>query len=317
MQRLTGDRGAVNVLVAVLVIPLIAVAAIAVDVGATWAERQQLRTGADAAALAVAQDCARGSCGYPAVTAQAMADANPVDDGPGTATVDDLAALTPASGRVTVTNTGVREHVFAPLLGIDDTTIRVSTTAAWGVPGGGTAMLPVAFSWCEFVAQTGGGLPSSTTERTIHLTKSSGTGCTGPSGNMVPGGFGWLTPDAGTCRATSARGGTYHSDPGVSPPSSCSPADFAVTQGRTILLPLYDQAGGTGSTAWYRIYGYAAFTVTGYHIVAGYSWNAEDGCTGSDRCFQGYFTRFVDTGDAFQLDPAAPNLGAAVVRLTT
>ena len=73
MQRLKDERGAVAVMVALLMVPLIAFAAIAIDVAAMWSERQQLQTAADAGALAIAQDCARGTCGNPAQTAQSLA----------------------------------------------------------------------------------------------------------------------------------------------------------------------------------------------------------------------------------------------------
>ena len=53
------ERGAINVMVAVLMVSLLGFAAIAVDVGMLYAERTKLRNGADAAALAIAQKCAR------------------------------------------------------------------------------------------------------------------------------------------------------------------------------------------------------------------------------------------------------------------
>ena len=55
-----GERGGISVLVAILMVALLGFAAVAVDVGMLYAERTQLRNGADAAAIAVAQKCARG-----------------------------------------------------------------------------------------------------------------------------------------------------------------------------------------------------------------------------------------------------------------
>jgi Flp pilus assembly protein TadG len=52
------ERGAISIMVAVLMVTLLGFAAIAVDVGMLHAERTQLRNGADAAALAIAQKCA-------------------------------------------------------------------------------------------------------------------------------------------------------------------------------------------------------------------------------------------------------------------
>jgi Flp pilus assembly protein TadG len=53
--RLSGERGATAVVVALLLVPLLGFAAIAVDIGAVYAERARLQTAADAAALAVAR----------------------------------------------------------------------------------------------------------------------------------------------------------------------------------------------------------------------------------------------------------------------
>jgi Flp pilus assembly protein TadG len=307
------DRGAVSVTTALLMVVLIGSASVAVDVAALWSERQKLQTAADAAAIAVAQDCAAGACGDPAATADTLTVAN-AGSGAQAAIVGD--APTPDTGSVTVDTSSIRDHWFAPVLGVDESSVAASATVGWGAPSGGTAVLPVAFSWCEFLAQTGGGLPSDTTERTIFFTKSSGTSCTGPSGNMVPGGFGWLTVNADSCQTRSSMDEVMVSDPGESVPSGCTTADFEEVQDRIVLLPLYDESGDTGSNAWYRLYGYAAFRVTGYHFVGQYSWSAEGDCKGNVRCIQGYFTQFVALGDAFTYGAEAPGLGATVVKLT-
>jgi len=295
-------------MVALLMVPLLGFAAISIDVAAIYSDRQQLKTGADAAAFAIAQDCGRGACGTPAQTAQSLATSN-FKGGPPTATVTELTAA-----KVSVRTNAVRQHWFAPILDVPSTSITARSTVAWGLPTGGTAMLPLAFSWCEWKAQTGGGQPSGTTTRTIYFPKSSDTGCFGPSNLAVPGGFGWLTADSGGCRVTSAIASMLQSDPGNSVPSSCSTNDLVVLQGRTVLLPIFDQQTGTGSGAIYHVYGYAAFTITGYSFGGQNYWNKP--CNGDDRCIAGYFTKFVDSSDAFDYGTGAPELGAAVVSLT-
>jgi Flp pilus assembly protein TadG len=66
MMRLLGrdERGAIGVLVAVLIGGgvLLGIGALAVDVGQLYQNRAELQNGADAAALAVADSCALGSC---------------------------------------------------------------------------------------------------------------------------------------------------------------------------------------------------------------------------------------------------------------
>jgi hypothetical protein len=307
MQRLGDERGAVGVTVALLMVVVLGFAAISVDVAAIYTQKLQLQTGADAAALAIAQDCARDQCGNTATTAQDMATANknPVDAA--TATVTSL-----TSSRVTVRNAGTRDYWFAPVLGHESGTITTQSTASWGAPIGGTAMLPLIFSLCEFNAQTGG--PSSTTERTIILPKESGTGCTPNSGNFVPGGFGWINPIAGSCAALSSIADTVGSDTGNSVPSSCSTSDFVKLHHQAVLLPIFIEAGGTGNNAWYRVHGYAAFRITGYHFGGQYSWNQP--CSGSERCIRGYFTRFATVSDTFDVGSGAPDLGASLISLT-
>ena len=75
-RRLADERGATAVIFALLLVPMLGFAAIAVDVGALYAERARLQVAADAAAIAVAQDCSRGNCGDMLATARAMVAAN-------------------------------------------------------------------------------------------------------------------------------------------------------------------------------------------------------------------------------------------------
>ncbi|MGY1605474.1 pilus assembly protein TadG-related protein [Geodermatophilus sp. SYSU D00815] len=313
MQRLTArrlreERGAAAVVLALLMVPVLGFTALAVDVGAVYAERARLQVAADAAALAVAQDCARGACGDMLATATALVAANNA----GSTARPPVLATAPT--RVTVTGDEPVEHWFAPVIGIDETAVSASATVAWGTPGGGVAELPLVFSWCEFAAQTGGGLPSGTTERTILFPKKSDTGCTGPSRMFVPGGFGWLaTTGNGSCQARSAVGGRSTSSTGNNPSNGCEPADFSALRGDVVLLPIFDVAGDEGSHAWYRVYGYAAFRITGYFFGGQYEWNKP--CGGSERCVSGYFVRWVDLSDRFTYTDDGPDLGAAILRL--
>ncbi|MCU1668804.1 MAG: uncharacterized protein JWP40_1731 [Blastococcus sp.] len=313
--RLQSERGATAVIFALLLVPLLGFAAIAVDIGSLYADRAELQTAADAAAIAVAQDCARGNCGDMLATATTLVQQNL---GPATSSQPVL-SNNPLS--VSVTGSTPQKHWFAPVLGYDSTAVRAYATVGWGGPSGGTAVLPLTFSWCSFKAQTGGGLPSGTAEQIIKLSKSADVAsqCQGPSGNVVPGGFGFLTTDSGRCTVTSAIDQAMHSSPGESPPNGCTAADFASFIGKTVLLPLFDEFGGTGSGAWYRVYGYAAFKLTGYQFVGSFKYGGNKICgptsNGNDRCVTGYFTRFVELSDAWNYSPDAPQLGASILRL--
>ena len=119
-RRLEHERGATAVLFALLLVPMLGFAAIAVDVGALYAERARLQVGADAAAIAVAQDCSRGNCGDMLATAQGLITAN---DGEGTAAHPVLSSV-PLS--VTVVGSTPKEHWFAPVLGHDSTSVSAT-----------------------------------------------------------------------------------------------------------------------------------------------------------------------------------------------
>jgi len=307
--RLAEERGASAVMVALLLVPMLGFTAIAVDIGRVYAERARLQVAADAAALAVAQDCARGTCGNMLATASALVAAND----PAVSTAPPVLSGSPTS--VTVTGDKPTEHWFAPVIGIDSTQVSATATVAWGAPGAGTAVLPITFSWCEFSQQTHGGLPSSTTVRTIYFTKTSNTvGCTGPSNLVVPGGFAYIDTDRGRCQATSAISNRMTSKTGNSVPSDCAPADFSAWVGKTVLLPLFDDSGLTGNNAWYRVFGYAAFRITGYALGGQYKTSPAP-CGGNDRCLAGYFTRFVDLSERFTYTNDGPQLGASILRL--
>jgi Flp pilus assembly protein TadG len=308
-RRLAGERGGMAVLVALLLVPLLGFTAVAVDVGAMYAERARLQTAADAGALAVARDCALGACGDMQATAQSMVDAN----------LGDASAAPPVLGSnptsVTVTGSTPTEHWFAPVLGHDSTQVLASSTVAWGGPSRGTAVLPLTFSVCEFFQQTDDGMPSGTTVRTIYFSKTSDTeGCTGPSRNFVPGGFAYLDTPPARCEAASARNERSYSSTGNTPPSECAPSYIASLVGDTVLLPLFDDSGDSGSNAWYHVYAYAAFTITGYHFGGQFSTTPKP-CGGNERCISGYFTRFVEMSDRFDYDSSAPSTGAWVLRL--
>jgi Flp pilus assembly protein TadG len=307
--RLSDERGATAVVFALILIPVLGFAALAVDIGSLYAERARLQVAADAAAIAVAQDCSRGNCGDMLATARAMVVANDGDASAAQPVLNSAPLSVTVAGRTPV------KHWFAPVIGHDATAVSASATVGWGAPSRGTAVMPLTFSWCEFAQQTGGGLPSGSTARTIYFTKTSNTtGCTGPSHNNVPGGFAYLDTDPGKCAASTGLGGQWMSSTGNSVPSACSTADLSKWVGQTVLLPIFDQSGDTGSNAWYRVYGYAAFKVTGYSLGGQFTTSPKP-CTGNDRCVSGYFTRFVELSDAWNYSPDAPTLGASILRL--
>jgi hypothetical protein len=115
-----------------------------------------------------------------------------------------------------------------------------------------------------------------------------------------------------TAGVSSNSGIWFSSDVGASVPSMCSATDFTQLNNRTVLLPMYDIATGTGSSGKYYIKGFAAFHVTGYHF-ASISWSS--GTPVANKAIRGYFVNFVSLAQGFELGNT-PDFGASVTRLT-
>ncbi len=317
-RRLSDERGAIAVVVAVAMVALLGFTAISIDVGAMYAERAQLQSGADAAAIAIAQDCAAGrECTVAAAKplAQTFANANTND---GAANVAD--PVFPDSHSVTVT-TSTKEAgtgagglglFFAPLLGVEAPTLTAQATASWGSPARGPAVLPLAFAPCSF--NPDGSI------QVLRVHGSEGESCTStsPSGQALPGGFGWIDDPTGTCTATVDIAELAPSKTGVSLPSASCADVLAARKGSTVILPVYGDKGDTGSGGWYKITGWAAFTLLGWHFTGGVSdsnttYNQAK-CTGNCKGLIGRFVEFVSLDDRFT--PGGPDLGTTNVWLS-
>ena len=310
------ESGAVAIVLAVAMVALIGATALTLDVGALYAERQQLQNGADAAAIAIAQDCATGSCGSPSATAQTLANSNAND---AAANVNTVTFPSPgvvqvtAKTRVAGTNAGSLALSFAPVLGITTRSVAASANASWGSPASGPAILPLAFAPCNFL------LSGPTQVISMHG-DSGGTPCTSvsPSGQILPGGFGWLNDPGNNCAAnvSIATNAPLSGSTGSSLPGACA-AVLTAHANKTILLPVYSDLGGTGSGGWYVIRGWAAFQLLGWNFP-GNKYNntiyAVAKCSGSCKGLIGKFVNLVSLDDRFTL--GGPNLGAAVVTLT-
>ncbi|TFB48960.1 TadE/TadG family type IV pilus assembly protein [Cryobacterium tagatosivorans] len=327
-KRLREDRGATAVMLGIMLVPLIGSLAIALDVGALYAERAQLQNGADAAALAIAQDCATNDvCTNPGGLAASYTNGN-ANDGAANVLAPSFpnahTVVVSDSTRVAGSNAGAISHPFAALLGIDNTTVHATATAEWGGPGS-AEVLALALSWCEFqesLAATGQHVTIRTD--TNKLCKHA------PSTEVIPGGFGWLDNLSAPCEATitlNAAGELWlGSNTGGDITGDCK-AKLTALKGKTVLIPIFDLTKGTGANAEYRIYAFAGFTITGWNFPAfkdldksaplcppppadpkdcpkGNSW----------RGIQGVFTEWVSVEDVISL--GGPQLNATAVTLT-
>ena len=325
------DRGAVLVLFALLIVALLGIGALVIDIGALYAERRQLQNGADAGALAVAQDCAGGDCANATGTAKQYADLNAKDDvsavdllcgvGPGLAPCADPppAGASSASGWVRVrTRTETPDggdqvsFVLAPIMNaMTGATVRATAVAAWG-PLGSASTLPFTISDCIFSAFGGDLDPDDpvipTGIVTLYSKASTGGGQGGgqggealpyelcgtePGGGTASGNFGWLEHDVECISEVDAQS-TVGGDTGNSVVAKCRSRFPQI--GDVVVLPVYSTVSGSGTNAVYSIVGFVGFQLTGYDVPA---WGKAGGvnCAGNEWCIQGAFESVVTGGD--------------------
>ena len=334
-SRLASEQGVSAVLMALLIVPLLGMAALVIDVALMYHEVRQLQNGADAAALAIAQDCAEDNCGTAetrATIARDLADSNS-RDGASAATVQYPGLDGPNSVTVTTTTRDADDtprlaYLFAPVLGFQDGLFQRSATAVWGPLGAPTGSIPVTFSVCEWDLFTGGqgtdGLPT-LTETIVLKTNPGRNDCAyGGPGADAPGGFGWLDLDgSGQCRAAIDASGFVSGSTGNNPPGPasgpCTPAFFQSLIGQTVPIPIFVDAVGPGNNTVYELIGFAGFKLSGYKLGSVQYTTSPNPClaygTGaSARCLEGVFETY-STLDG-EIDPTAPDLGARAVQLS-
>jgi len=331
MRWLKRDEGLSMVLVGVLLAVLLALSGMAVDLGAVFAERRELRNGADAAALAIAEDCGRqvAPCNEATATATAQeyADANAHDHASAVNAID-LTITGPATGAIrvvtgawdaTAEEAGVRVPLLS-LLGFRRIQVGAAATAIFDHPTDAEG-LPLIIDTCEFDKAGGYGTGSMVT---LYFHSPSSTDpppmqCPSNPAHMdFPGGFGWLAPNlGGACAAAVAAGRWASADPGNSlPQPECrDPGEIlAAILDQDILLPMYVDINSRDKK--YLVAGFSAFHVTAYALASGgkYSYPPGFKCplNPSDTCLQGHFT----SATVYTGTPGGDDYGVVLVKLT-
>ncbi|ALV42662.1 hypothetical protein AU252_17125 [Pseudarthrobacter sulfonivorans] len=332
-----GERGASSVIVAFVLVALLGFTALAVDVGAMYAEKAQLQNGADATALAIAGECAKGiNC----ATAMAdednrLADGNANDNSSGTFSVTQ-----PTANSVRV-ETNAQEAgstddsftlFFARVLGHDSAVIHAAGEASWGTPSEAST-LPWTISECVFKqflsptqlsefnstkTFTGDPVP---TRILLRYDQNVPTfpGCAEQNG-YAPGGFGWLDTDGGCSTDIDVANSEVGSNPGNDLPSVCHDMPTTIKDS-PILIPVFTGATKNGQKTRYELAGFLAFQVTGFKFGGGPGLTDLDplapDCNGGNcRGIQGYFTRFVSIEEGIASTGGQPNYGAMRVFLS-
>lgn len=303
--RAQRERGATAVLTGLLMVGLVGFTGLAVDGGATYAKHQELQNGADAAALAAAQECAadEDDCTEANLQTEAApygeANVRTEKETVSTAFVIDLSAQT-----VTATVTGTKFHWFLPVVGVSESEISPDATATWGSPYSGPSMIPLAVSQCTFEESLDVGVGIIE----VFLPKNRGVDddreCPYRD-DYPPGSFGWLA-DANGCQVEVAVDDWIYTDTGVNDKPDCEWEDFI---GEVVLIPIFDEDIGTGANGQVHITQFAALRVLGIYIHAGNEQYGEPCIRSEDTvyehktCLRGEFIEYVSTADGYETDP--------------
>jgi Flp pilus assembly protein TadG len=141
-----GERGAVAVIFAISLIAIMAIAVLTIDAGNLFFKRRAMVNGADAAALAAAQACARTE---DTAVPETVADTNATMNVSGLTASDGgitsvVGCDVTGDGSVTVKYTKAEQNFFAQALGFGNTTnVSATATAVWGSANGANAPLPI------------------------------------------------------------------------------------------------------------------------------------------------------------------------------
>lgn len=332
LEGTSNERGVIAPLVALLMVPLLGMAALAIDTAMMYSEHAQLQNGADASALAIAQQCSQAETACPPdqrTTAAGYANGNALDKHSNV-----LSAIANATTRrVDVTlqsqmpdGTPHFSLPFAKALGIPSADIRATATAAWEYPSN-LKGFPLALSRDCWNLN-----PATAASAALQkITWKPGTTCTNDAGHAVPGGWGWLVDTSKTpCEVTTKVGNFASSDPGNNPPKKCHDilegwiASLKAGGKVDVLFPVFDRASGSGNTGTFHIIGYATFRMFGWNFgdaKGPYKFQNTDTtppmtsnltCPGiDDRCLIGRFVKFQSSGGG----SGGANFGTSSVQL--
>jgi Flp pilus assembly protein TadG len=276
------ERGAVVVTVALSFTVFLAAIALLLDGGAIRDEGAQLQNGADAAALALARDCAfeLPTCSTTSSVLRSYLDANS-DDGrsDGTATFAGTTVTVRATPRDAETGAPNVPYKLASIIGISSGTTSATSTASW-IPRVRRPFVEIPIARCEFDQLTDGGTTTRyRSSRTKPVVKPLGMilyrrgGC-----DDVPDGLDASDPDLGP----------FTVETKCNPPSGCSDEDMAPLIGQEVVVSIWHPEG----RRWV-FDGFAGFEVQSYFRNNGHKVGTglcTEGGAPHD-CLSGRFTR--------------------------
>jgi Flp pilus assembly protein TadG len=326
------ERGAAAVLVAIVMLVLLGAGALAVDVGQIYAERAQLQNAADAGAIAIAQACHATGCTQSEAQsiAQDFANGNSNDNSSNVMQVD-MSVANQVTVRTTTrdgkSGAGFLRQMFSSALDAPPATVGAHATAALEFPTKGSGF-PLAIS--NHCYNLSAALATGEVQKISY--KPGGT-CTGPSGHVIPGGWGWLDQSS-PCVATTQTGkNQMGSDPGNNPPTDCQiilsgwKATILAGGEVNVAFPIFDDATNQGQNGLFHIIGYATFKIWGWKfgnngVYEFRNTSTSPGMTtalacaaSNNRCVIGQFVKFESIDSFVGGSSGGTNLGTVIVNL--
>ena len=287
-RETSDDRGAIIIIMAVIMVALLGMTAIVFDLGLKREQRRELVTATDAGALAAAGTFALGGDGC-AVAADYVTGTDP---GAVLATGWCTHVGSDSYGVVTVTADQPLDYTFAPVLGVDEGSTHALTMAAYGVPSEITGGLrPFGLCIDAMAGFETWSLPlNGPTGKLIvpYGKDDQPEGCNGDAD--IPGNWGLLDFDGGGNSRNDQRdwieygydgpvskgtpgalctdpGEDKHcrdGDPGAWSNSVGTELEYLVDNEIEFTLPIFDSGGANGNNAYFHIVGFVTARLWDY-----------------------------------------------------
>lgn len=263
-----GDRGAAAVIIALVVpVVLLLIGGLIVDVGSWYSVRAQNQNGADGAALAVAQSCARGSCDTTLATSYSTTQGSDArgnsngnfGSGGGTVRVlcGNATGLTPCSdssipsnpcpaapasgGYVNVQTISVNKIGISGNLLNNQTKVAACAQARWGAPSSCSDCVPMTISLCEWYQDTNNGASFATAP-------TNGTYSISSPPKVSPPSYLDTITERSKSSAYNVNGVNFYVSNGITDPHT-PPNDSAIAGSETVLLAHSSGTAGFGGSS--------------------------------------------------------------------
>jgi len=262
----SGDRGAVSAIVALAILPIIGVTAVGVDSGRVWVDRQRVQTAAEASAMSAAANwSATGTAcdGFSTSLVGSNAGA--------TTTYTCTTTGTRTNGVVTVAAKKNVSAMFGSIIGRSSTDVSSTASVKVAALSSAPEVRPTAICAGNpaLVEWEHSGFSGTKTYTMGIQQDDDDDGYEGICGR-VPGNWAVLDFDGGSNRNVDTQrwidegyeddvevDRDFSGDPGIPSPS----LNIDQLTGKTVIMPVYDRATGTGATASYHISGFVGVTV--------------------------------------------------------